>query len=90
MNKKLLALAIGAAVAAPVVAQAEGPTVYGKVNVSLDNIDTSVAGVSTEDWKLNSNASRLGVKGDYELDGGLKAVYLAEYDEFGVGLRHKF
>lgn len=79
MNKKLLALAIGAAVAAPVVAQAEGPTVYGKVNVSLDNIDTSVAGVSTEDWKLNSNASRLGVKGDYELDGGLKAVYLAEY-----------
>ncbi|MFZ5697701.1 MAG: porin [Pseudomonadota bacterium] len=38
MNKKLLALAIGAAAAMPLVAQADGPTLYGKINVSLESV----------------------------------------------------
>lgn len=38
MNKKLLAIAIGAAAAMPVVAEAAGPTLYGKINLSLESV----------------------------------------------------
>lgn len=38
MNRKLLALAITAALAAPLAAQA-APTVYGQVNLSVDAVD---------------------------------------------------
>lgn len=86
MNKKLLAIAIGAVVALPGAALAAGPTVYGKVNITLDSVDTefaadTFAGAGTDQWELNSNASRLGVKGDFDLEvGGLKAIYQAEYE----------
>lgn len=84
MNKKLLALAVGAVISVPSVALADGPTVYGKVNVDLKNssVDPEPA-PPTEDsqWELESNASRLGVKGDFDLDvAGLKAIYKAEYE----------
>lgn len=77
MKKNLLAIAVGAAVAMPVVALADGPTVYGKVNVSLENAEFDDGVNPSEDqWELNSNASRLGVKGDFDLDvAGLKAIY---------------
>jgi predicted porin len=78
MKKQLLALAIGSMVVAPSVALAEkGPTVYGKVNVSYENRDNG-----TDDaWSLESNASRIGVKGDLDLDvDKLKAVYQAEFE----------
>lgn len=80
MNKKLLALAMGAVVAMPVSAVA-APTLYGKMNVTLDQIenDTGVPATSTDQWELNSNASRLGVKGDVEISADLKGVYQAEY-----------
>jgi predicted porin len=58
---------------------ADGPidsTIYGKVNVSVVNADTG----STDQWKLNSNASRLGVKGKTEIADGLYAVYKAEFE----------
>lgn len=56
-------------------------TVYGKANISLNMNDTEVNSVSTRDnWQLNSNASRLGFKGEQALDGGLKAVYQLEYE----------
>lgn len=42
MNKKLLAIAIGAATALPVVAEAAGPTVYGKINLSLESVVDAV------------------------------------------------
>jgi predicted porin len=86
MNKKLLAIAIGAVVALPGAALAAGPTVYGKVNITLDSVDTEFAAdtyadAGTDQWELNSNASRLGVKGDFDLEvGGLKAIYQAEYE----------
>tara|TARA_Y100001001_G_scaffold158962_1_gene179226 strand:+ start:3764 stop:3997 length:234 start_codon:yes stop_codon:yes gene_type:complete len=72
MKKQLLALAIGSMVVAPSVAMADkGPTVYGKVNVSYENFDNG-----TDDaWRLQSNASRIGVKGDLDLDvENLKAI----------------
>lgn len=56
-------------------------TVYGKANVSL-NTDTDKTNGTTDNdtWTLNSNASRLGVKGDMELEDGLKAIYQLEYE----------
>lgn len=80
MNKKLLALAMGAVVAMPVSAVA-APTLYGKMNVTLDQIeiDTGTPATSTDQWELNSNASRLGVKGDVEISEDLKGIYQAEY-----------
>lgn len=74
MKRKLLPFAIAAAVAVPGVALADA-TIYGKLNVSLRNID---AGEDT--WELESHASRLGFKGDTELDHGLSAIYQLEYE----------
>jgi len=83
MNKKLLAIAVGAAISVPTVALAEGPTVYGKINldVEMQSYDPEPAAPNNDSvWKLDSNASRLGVKGDFDLDvGGLQAVYKAEF-----------
>jgi predicted porin len=84
MKKNLLAIAVGAAVAMPSLALADGPTVYGKVNVSLENMsyEPAPAAPNNDDkWELQSNASRLGVKGDFDLDvGDLKAIYQAEFE----------
>lgn len=78
------ALAIALLTATPALAFAEGPTLYGKLNVTLDNVDTDtgVPASSTKVWSLNSNASRLGIKGDAETGiQGLKGLY---YAEFGI------
>ncbi|NMH60525.1 porin [Alteromonas ponticola] len=56
-------------------AYAEPLTVYGKVNVSGQMSDEG-EGSFTE---LKSNASRIGVEGDYTLADGLEAVYLLEW-----------
>lgn len=59
--------------------QADGPDVYGRVNLTLQNSDEA----SEEQVELRNNASRIGVKGDLELTTGLKAIYQLE---FGVNL----
>ena len=74
--KKLL-LAATVATLAMNAAQA-APTLYGKLNVTLDNIDNN--GFKDESvTKVNSNASRIGVKGEEKLTDNLSAVYLAEW-----------
>lgn len=81
MNKKLLALAIGAVVAMPVSAVA-APTLYGKINLSLESQedDTGNPLTSTDQWVLQNNASRIGVKGDAETGvEGVKGLYKAEF-----------
>ncbi len=92
MNRKLLPslIALLTAGAAGVVNAADNiPTVYGKVNVTLNKYDfddlttTAPVGVRVngqDNWKLESNASRLGVKGDYPLFGDTKAIYKLEYE----------
>lgn len=77
MKKKLLALAIGSLVAAPSITLADiGPTVYGKVNVSYENSDNG----NDDEWELNSNSSRIGVKGSLDLDiENIEAIYQAEF-----------
>ena len=51
---------------------------YGKANVSINHTDAS----NSDTLKLNSNASRIGVKGSYEVSEGLKAIYKFEYETF--------
>lgn len=90
MNKKLLALAIGAVVVMPVSAVA-APTLYGQINVSLESVEDEIGNdtdlgapiapaTTAEGWVVRNNASRLGVKGEAATGiDGLKGVYLAEY-----------
>lgn len=87
MKRKLLPLLIaGLTVASANVALAGAPTVYGKVNLTLNKYDLNkldAAGNSVtnqDNWKMESNASRLGVKGDLDVAGSLKAVYKLEYE----------
>ena len=58
-------------------AYGEGPILYGKANVSYENQDDG----NSDTWKLQSNASRLGVKGALNTDlEGLEAIYKAEFE----------
>lgn len=89
MNKKLLALAIGAVAALPVVAQATGPTLYGQIDVSVESvndetgIDAEVGGTlgtESEAVVMRDNFSRLGVRGEADTSvSGLKGIYQAEF-----------
>jgi len=86
----ILSLAVAAVVGAGASqAHANPPTVYGKINVSLDSFDyegaarafSSQSPAEVDQWELNSNASRLGIRGELPLqDTGLTVVYLAEYE----------
>jgi len=79
MKKVLLSAAVASTLSLAPYGFADGPidgTIYGKVNVSVVNADNG----STDQWNLNSNASRLGVKGKTEIADGLYAVYKAEFE----------
>ena len=83
MKRKILPLVIAATAAGSYagVASADAPTVYGKVNASLQKIKEDVYGDSNIDtYKLLSNASRIGVKGSVDINDNLKAVYKLEYE----------
>ena len=83
MRVKLLPLAISAAVAMPAVALADGPKVYGKMNVTMEMLDISDDNNSANDydrWELNSNASRVGVKGSEKINDNLEGFYQAEFE----------
>jgi len=79
MKRKLLSVAVAVAAAAPLSTFAAGPTVYGKLNLSVEQESVEVESEDTDRWVVNSNASRFGVKGDVTLGGGAKGVYLAEW-----------
>ena len=88
MNKKLLAMAVGAALVAGATAATAGdePTFYGKLHLSIDSVDNGAPAPADADGiYVSSNSSRLGIKGAVDLDGGMKAVYKYEmstnYDE---------
>lgn len=74
-NKTLLVSALTLASLASAQA-AEPITVYGKLNVTVQNNDE--AGES--ETVVQSNASRLGVKGAFELSSSLEAFYTIEYE----------
>ena len=79
LKKLLLATAVAAL---SVSAAHAAPTVYGKAFLTLDYVSTDydAANKTDEDtFKLNSNASRIGFKGDDDLTDTTKLVYQLEY-----------
>lgn len=76
MNKKLLAVAVAAALAAPLAANADSGNVaiYGSMHVSVDSLDNG----DTRQWNASSNSSYIGFKGAEDLGNGLKAVWQLE------------
>lgn len=79
MNKKLVAAALGLAFAAPVFADSSNVTVYGRVHQALDHQSTDTAGAeSGGNFTLEDVSSRLGVRGQEDLGGGLKAIFAYE------------
>lgn len=84
MNKKLLALAVAAAVSAPAVALADTSTVtlYGTLNIDLDNVKAeSAAGTGVnlpQRNRVTQNSSNVGFRGIEPLGGGLNAIFQVE------------
>ena len=92
MNKKLIAIAIAGALAAPLAAQAE-VSIYGTMDVSVESFNndcdactgTAPAGLALLDSSgddssvaASSNSSNIGFKGAEDLGGGMKAIWQAE------------
>ena len=76
--KKLL---LAATVAAMGVSAAQAaPTLYGKINLSVDQIQNDDFEKDQDVTELNSNASRIGVKGEEKLTENVSAVYVAEWE----------
>jgi len=72
--KKLLAIAVAAALVAPAAAMAE-TTLYGKLHASYGQIKDG----SAKRTGVESHASRIGIKGSHALNNGLEATYGLEY-----------
>ncbi len=82
MNKKFVALAAAAAMSAPALASAN--EIYGRAHLSVDYLDNGDDGAVN----VSSNSSRLGFRGNAELDYGLTAIYQIEtqidFDDSGT------
>ena len=79
MNKVILLTTAMASLAIAPFTAANGPIdgkVYGKINVAVVNSDSG----STDTWKLNSNASRIGLKGSSQISEGLSVFYKTEFE----------
>ncbi|MCH8543486.1 MAG: porin [Alcanivorax sp.] len=78
MKRKLLALAVGVAIAAPVSALANAE-LYGRVNVSIDHFDGAEGIGDNGIYELNSNKTFFGVRGGADLTGGVRGIYQLEF-----------
>ncbi|PUB83761.1 MAG: porin [gamma proteobacterium symbiont of Ctena orbiculata] len=88
--KKVLSLAIAAALVAPAAVMADA-TLFGKAHFIIENVDDGDQDV----WGVDSIHSRVGVKGSEDLGGGLKALYHFEFKVnqdagSGLGDRNQF
>jgi predicted porin len=88
--KKVLSLAIAAALVAPAAVMADA-TLFGKAHFIIQDFDDG----SDDVWSVDSIHSRVGVKGSEDLGGGLKAVYHFEFKVnsdagSGLGDRNQF
>jgi len=79
MKQKIIALAIAAAFSAPAFADTGNINVYGKAFLTFDQYDSGVAGAASV-MRVNTNASRFGVKGEEDLGEGLKGVFQYEVE----------
>jgi len=80
MNKKLMAVAVAGALAAPAMAFAQ-TTIYGSFNAEYGIYSAPDSTVNNNNWDgLNSGASNIGFKGEEKLAGGMAAFYQCESD----------
>ncbi len=77
MNKKILAAAIAASIAAPMAVAAD-VTIYGLMNASLVSSEGDNTTNGTDLADITSTGSRLGFKGSEDLGNGLKANFQIE------------
>ncbi len=90
MQKKLIVLAVAAALTAPTLALADNAniTFYGKAHLSLDSYNGNAGTTATgtkNGLNLTSNSSRFGLKGAEDLGGGLNAIYQYETEVLAQG-----
>lgn len=83
MQRKLLAAALASAFAAPAFAQVPPEiTIYGRVNVSAERIETDnsndPAVPNESNYEFIDNSSRIGIRGKKELTPGLSAIFQIE------------
>ena len=85
MKKSTLALAVAAALTGFGSLAYADTTLYGSARVSIDYNDPNSNNFNQDapdaSWDVYNNSSRLGVRGEEDLGGGLAAIY--QY-EFGV------
>jgi predicted porin len=63
-------------------------TVYGKANINYNSleldgvpaVDTNGDRITTDEWDLNSAASRIGFKGSEDINENLKAIFKIEFE----------
>jgi len=77
MNRSIIVAAIAALGSTAALAQSS-ITIYGRLNMSVENQELTNA---TEDkiWAAQNSSSRIGFKGAEDLGGGLKAIFLIEH-----------
>lgn len=73
MQKKIIALAVAAALAAPALAMAD-VTVYGKADLAVGNINNG----TVSSTQMTSQITKLGFKGNEDLGDGLNAIWQIE------------
>lgn len=71
--KKILALAIASAFAAPAFAATSNVDIYGALGISIEDTNASA-----KDMQVTDRQSRIGFKGAEDLGGGLKAIWQIE------------
>ena len=95
MNKKLLAVAVAGALAAPIAAFAQSTvTIYGRANAGLDNWKaTGSSAGAVGDYRARTrvydSGSRVGFRGTENLGGGMEAYFVMEAGvniDSGLGL----
>ena len=72
---KLTAIALAATAAIGVSGQAMAVDFYGKAHVSVASLSNTTG---TDGMYVASHASRFGMKGSYDLDGGMTGIFQAE------------
>lgn len=85
MKKNIIALAVAAAMIAPVAAMAD-TTLYGKFHVSYDFLGGDNAANTTGGF--SSNSSRIGIKGKEKINDNLSMIYQYETG-FDAGMNGK-
>ena len=79
MNNKITAIAVAAALTAPMFAVEAAPQVYGRVQAEYASTSNSATGTPDADYVVDNKMGRFGFKGSEDLGGGLKAIYLIEF-----------